>query len=89
MHVPLSVQFGREAVMPYGWEGNRRFGVCSNLKPAQLPEQLTFLEYKAFRRITVSIPPARSCFFYRATLCWRGVSRRQAFVRSVYVWSQV
>jgi len=49
--------------MPYGWEGNRRFGVCSNLKPVQLPEQLTFLEYKAFRRITVSIPPARSCFF--------------------------
>ena len=30
--------------MPYGWEGNRRFGVCSSLKPAQLPEQLTFLQ---------------------------------------------
>jgi len=28
--------------------------VFNNLQPAELAEQLTFLEYKAFRRITVS-----------------------------------
>ena len=34
--------------------------VFNNLQPAELAEQLTFLEYKAFRRITVSqSPPPR------------------------------
>jgi len=29
--------------------------VFNNLQPAELAEQLTFLEYKAFRRITVRL----------------------------------
>jgi len=43
--------------------------VFNNLQPAELAEQLTFLEYKAFRRITVRLnAPACSfatpfCFF--------------------------